>query len=129
MQTCDLTIVTTVDGTQNRIVREGEILNSFTSVELRYREENAFVIVRIKGESAEIERQGDYSLRLHLERGKECEGSIGIGGNEGSIQVFTQEIAYSAKEDSVLLKLQYSLLIGSEKQDMKLLIMAKIKKA
>ncbi len=112
---------------ENSIVREGEMKISFTDVELRYREENAFVYMKLQGDCAEIERQGDYSLRLHLKQDEETKGSIGIGGTDGEIGTFAHRVAYSVSKDSVLLSLHYDLLISGDVQTMKLRLLARAK--
>ena len=127
MQACRVTITTSVDGVEKTINREGECLLSALSCELRYHEENAAVRILLKGETAEIERVGDYSLRLHLERGRQTVGMLGIGGSEGEIGVFAHSVAYSLGKDSLLLSMHYDLFLGGELQKMKLRLIARIK--
>ena len=125
MKACKLTITTTADGVENTVTRDGEMELSIGSVQLRYREENAFVVMILKGESAEIQREGDYSLRLYLKRGELSQGTIGIGGANGEIQTFTHRVSYSVSKDSLLLSLHYDLLISGEKQVMKLRLLSR----
>ena len=127
MQTCRVTITTSVDGVEKTINRDGECMLSALSCELRYREENAAIRIVVKGETAEIERVGDYSLRLNLERGRQTVGYLGLGGSEGEIGVFTHSVAYSMGKNSLLLSLHYDLLLGGEIQKMKLRLLARIK--
>ena len=127
MKACKLTITTTADGVENSVTREGEMELLLTGVQLRYREENAFVVMILKGESAEIQREGDYSLRLFLKRGEVSQGTIGIGGSNGEIQMFTHRVSYSVSKDSLLLSLHYDLLISGEKQEMKLRLLSRFK--
>ena len=127
MQTCKMTLTTSVDGVENTITREGEMEISLNETILRYREENAFVLLKLQGESAEIERQGDYSLRLTLQSGKLCEGEIGIGGNAGGIHTYTHKVQYSVSKDALLLSLHYDLIISGEKQVMKLRLISRLK--
>lgn len=127
MKPCVLTITTTADDVENTIVREGEIELSPICVLLCYREENAFVCMKLQGESAEIERQGDYTLRLSLKKDEICEGELGIGGTGGLIQTFTHRIAYSVSKDSLLLSLHYDLIIGGERQKMKIRLLGRLK--
>ena len=98
MKSCNLTITTTMDGIDSSITREGEMELSLSEVRLCYREENAVVFIKLQGESAEIERRGDYSLRLHLKRGEITSGDIGIGGLDGEIKSFAHRISYSVSE-------------------------------
>ncbi len=126
MKPCELTITTNVDGQENTIVRKGEIELSSSVVRIRYREENAIVDVRLQGETANVERQGDYTLKLCLERGKITNGEIGIGGAGGAIQTVTHKVAYSVTERSLLLSLQYDLVIGGEVQKMSLRILGRV---
>lgn len=127
MQACKLTITTSTDGTETTIHREGLCQLSVLGCELRYSEENAAVRILLKGETAEVERVGDYTLRLNLKRGERTVGYLGIGGSEGEIGVITHKVAYSQGKDSLLLSLNYSLLIGDEIQKMKLRLLARVK--
>ena len=126
MQACKLTITTTADGVENSITREGEMELSLAKVLLRYREENAFVVLILEGDTAKIEREGDYSLRLTLKEGETLMGEIGIGGAGGEIHTFAHRVAYSVSKDSLLLSLKYDLLISGEKQEMKLRLLARL---
>ena len=127
MKSCNLTITTTMDGVENSIKREGEMEISLSNVRLRYREENALVFIKLQGENAEIERQGDYTLRLNLNRGKFSKGEIGIGGSGGEIETFTHRVSYSVSKDSLLLSLHYDPIISGEKQEMKLRLLSRFK--
>ena len=126
MQACKLTITTTADGVENSITREGEMELSLSKTLLRYCEENAFVVIILEGDTAKIEREGDYSLRLSLKEGETLTGEIGIGGAGGEIQTFAHRVAYSVSKDSLLLSLKYDLLISGEKQEMKLRLLARL---
>lgn len=125
MKTCRLTITTIADGVENSIVREGKMELALSGAELVYREENALVAVKLHDSMAEIIREGDYTLRLFLEEGKQTLGAIGIGGAEGEIQTFARRIAYSVSKDSLLLSLHYDLMISGETQEMKLRLLSR----
>ena len=125
MKKCRVTITTVVDGQENTIVREGEMEFSTASATLVYREENAATRIYLEGEKADIERIGDYTMRLHLIRGQLTDGEIGLGGASGGIQSFTHRIQYSATEQSLLLSLGYNLMISGETQRMQIRLMAR----
>ena len=125
MRKCRVTITTVVDGQENTIAREGEMELFNTSATLIYREENAATRICLKGEQADIERIGDYTMRLHLIRGKLTDGEIGLGGASGGIQSFTHRIQYSTTEQSLLLSLGYDLMISGETQRMQIRLMAR----
>ena len=125
MKKCRVTITTVVDGQENTIVREGEMAISTTSSTLIYREENAVTRIYLEGEMADIERIGDYTMRLHIIREQLTDGEIGLGGVSGSIQSYTHRIQYSTTEQSLLLSLQYDLMISGEKQKMKIRLNAR----
>lgn len=127
MRACTLTITSGTDGKEDTFSRSGEMQLSPLKAELFYKEEEGEVRILLEGERVEIRRTGGYSLRLCLEKGKEREGYIGIDGQEGEIQTFTDKIAYSIREDSLLLSLRYYLLIGDEKQEMKIRLLARSK--
>ena len=120
MKACKVTITTMADGQENTIVRDGEMELSASKITLVYREPSAAVRMQLEGETAIVERMGDYTLRLHLSRGKITEGEIGIGGSSGPIQSFTHRVNYSATENSLLLALRYDLIISGDTQKMQL---------
>jgi uncharacterized beta-barrel protein YwiB (DUF1934 family) len=91
-----------------------------------YREENATVALQLEGETAIVERRGDYTLRLHLERGKTTQGELGIGGASGEIQTLTRAVQYSIREKSLLISLKYDLIISGERQNMQLRILGRL---
>ena len=128
MQDCSVTITTSADGRETTMKREGSCQLSVVGCMLQYREENAAVRILLNGEAAEVERMGDYTLRLYLKRGETTIGYLGIGGSEGEIGVVTHKVAYSIGKDSLLLALQYDLLMNGETQKMKLRIYARMNK-
>lgn len=125
MKKCKVTITTVVEGQENSITRDGEMDLSAEKTQLFYREENAAVHISLYGETAEVERQGDYTLRLHLVRGEITQGELGIGGSSGEIQTLTRAVQYSIREKSLLISLKYDLIISGEKQNMQLRILAR----
>ena len=125
MRKCRVTITTTIDGQENTIVREGEMELSTASAVLIYREENAATRICLSGEQAEIERIGDYTMHLFLTRGELTDGEIGLGGSSGGIQSFTHRIQYSTTEKTLMLSLQYDLIISGETQKMQIRLMAR----
>ena len=125
MKKCRVTITTAVDGQEYTTTREGEMELSVSVATLIYREENAATRIRLENEKAEIERIGDYTMRLNLIRGETTEGEIGFGGSSGVIQSFTHRIQYSVTEKSLLLSLRYDLMISGEVQKMQIRLMAR----
>lgn len=125
MKRCRLTITTTVDGRATEFSCEGQLSLSVRSAALQYQQDGANVSLVLNGERAKIERNGDYSLRLFLESGEKTGGALILGGNEGGIQVFTHHVSYSITKNSLLLSLHYDLLFETDKQEMKLRILAR----
>ena len=126
MQPCRITIATTADGQKSEISREGFCLVLDGGAKLRYQDGGALVALRLENGEVFIQRTGDYTLRLHLKENEITSGTLGIHGAEGAVQVKTEKIAYSITHGvSLLLSLQYSLIIGAETQKMKLRIFAK----
>ena len=126
MQDCRIFINTTVDGRETQTVREGKICLNSLSVTLAYREENAEVSVVFEKGETKIERRGDYALSLHLKNGEITQGGIGLGNSQGEIQTYAYKVAYSIGKDSLLAILHYDLIIGKERQEMKLRLHAKL---
>ena len=119
-------MTTTTDGTKNTFFMEGELEILPTSIFVRYSEENARVVIHGQEDFVCIEREGDYSMKLPLQKGKLQTGELGIGNQTGAIQVDTREIAMTKKQDGLLLHLGYDLHIGNEKQEMQLKLLAKV---
>lgn len=126
MQKCRITMTTATDGEKNTFFMDGELQVSPTETFVRYNEENARVVVQVQEEFVRIERTGDYSMVLPLQKGKRQTGALGIGNQTGEIQIDAHEIAYTKKQDGLLLNLRYDLYIGNEKQEMELTLLAKV---
>ena len=126
MEECKLTITTMVNGEESSILRTGKMQLTPFSAQLSYQEENAVIHLKVEKNSAWIEREGDYTLFLPLKQGEIRKGRLGIMGSEGDVEVFAHKVAYSIGRDSLLLSLQYDLLFGAEKQEMKLRILSRL---
>lgn len=124
MQPCKISIVTTEQDRGIKTVRDGEMQIFGLDVVLVYQEEQARVKMIFQGESVEIIRQGDYSMRLFLKKDKLEKGELGIGGSSGEIQTFAHKIAYSVRGNVVMALLHYDLIISGEKQEMRLRLSA-----
>lgn len=109
---CQVALTTTVDGKKTRVTRKGNLLISDNQTRITYEEENAFIAVCIENGIVTLTRKGDYSLYLRLEKGKTLDGSLGLGGSEGAIQVKTERIGYFFSKNEVVLDLKYVLLAG-----------------
>lgn len=109
---CQVALTTTLDGKKTRVVRKGDLLISDNQTRILYEEENAVVTVIVDKESVTLSRKGDYTLYLRLEKGKTLDGSLGIGGSEGNVQVKTERIGYYTSDNEVVLDLKYVLLLG-----------------
>ncbi len=125
LQACLITITTTVDGQETKIVRQGEMALSTLSARIIYQEENALVDMFFHGNEVTVERQGDYTLRLHLKNGEKTVGSIGLGDVCGEVETHAKKLSYTLNENSLLALLHYDLMISGEKQNMQLRIYAK----
>lgn len=124
MQPCKISIVTTEQDREIKTVRDGEMQICGLDVVLVYQEEQARVKMLFQGESVEIVRQGDYTLRLLLKKGKTEKGELGIGGSTGEIQTFAHKVMYSIRGNVVMALLHYDLIISGEKQEMRLRLSA-----
>lgn len=126
MKSCLITITTTVDGQETTMRCQGEIEFLQSSLRLCYQNDVSKTVLQLYDTSAEMHREGDYTLALRLEKGKRSEGSIGIGGAAGGIGTYTHNIQYTCNEKSCLALLHYQLIMGEEKQEMRVRIHAKI---
>ncbi len=124
MAICKLTIDTRVDGEGSKIVRMGKIETQDGELCVRYREENAEVHLRIRGNRAEIRREGDYSLFLLLIEGESTEGALGISGSQGGLPVTTRRVECARKEGETRIFLDYELWFCEGSQKMQLEITA-----
>lgn len=128
MQACEFKITTTVDEKENTIIYDGKIDVSDTMVVLTYQEGASQVCITLQKGVAFIDRQGDYTLRLHLEEGKLHESGLGIGGAEGNVLTKTHRVKYSLEGKVFKLSLRYDLIfMADEVQKMKLNLRGKIK--
>ena len=127
MKACRLTIATTIDGTKTEISRDGSFDVAPLYAKLQYNEDNATVLIVLENGVVQIQRTGDYTLRLTLKEGERTDGALGINGSEGVLEVKTTRVAYTTTEKSLLLSLHYSLLVGDEPQKMKLRLFAREK--
>jgi uncharacterized beta-barrel protein YwiB (DUF1934 family) len=125
MKDCRLTITTVVNNEENSIMRKGKMQLSPLFAELIYEENGAQVHLKVEKDCAYVERQGDYTLSLCLQQGKQTVGRIGILGSEGEVGVSAYKVAYSIGKDSFMLSLHYDLLFGEEKQEMKLRLLSR----
>ncbi len=127
MRACQVTITTVADGKKTRLVREGAIDLTATPIRLSYTEENAEVLLAFTAEETVIERRGDYTLHLRLQKGREREGSIGIGGADGVVRTHTSRLSYAVTDEKFTLVVHYGLWIGEEVQNMRVRIEAQVK--
>ena len=124
MQNCKVSITTTDGGKEHKILRLGELDVQDGKITLVYQEENALVSLKFEKERVEIVRNGDYTLRLFLEKDGLGKGWLGIAGGEGEIQTNTHKLSYSVNKNGLMALLNYDLIISGEIQEMKLRISA-----
>ena len=92
MQDGYLTIVTEVDGTENRVSCPAKIEYSALSAVLRYQDQNAEVTISVAGDEVIVDRKGDYGLYLPLKEKETTTGTLSIGGNEGPVESYTERL-------------------------------------
>ena len=109
MRNCDLTLTTTVEENRTQVKQSGKLRSSEAETTLVYNEAQATVFIKFLKDTVIIERQGDYSLYIPLEKGKIKTGTLGIGGSEGEILVETHAIGYSLSKTALLASLSYTL--------------------
>ncbi len=127
MRICKLTMVSSVDGRENKTIRMGKCGVEGEEIRFTYREEGAQVALCVREGYALVERVGDYSMTLPLSDGEWTKGSLSIGGSEGEIPVYTEQITRKVEED-IFIELRYGLSFGEERQEMCLKIRAQFRK-
>lgn len=128
MHACKFTITTAVDEKENTVIYDGKIDIDDSMVVLTYEDGASLVCITLQKGIALIDRQGDYSLRLHLEEGKTHESGLGIGGSEGKVLTKAHHIKYTFNRNVFKLSLRYDLIfMEDEVQKMKLNLTARIK--
>jgi uncharacterized beta-barrel protein YwiB (DUF1934 family) len=128
MQSCKLTITTSVDEQENTVVYDGKIDKGEANTVLTYEDGASRVCITLQKGVAFIDRQGDYSLRLRLEEGETHESNLGINGAEGKVFTRAHRVKYTLDRNIFKLSLRYDLIFTeNEVQKMKLNLKAQIK--
>ena len=97
-----LDIVTTVDGQASQKTWEAECELGADFARIEYRDEQALVKVFLRGNKAEIERIGDYGLKMSFQEGKVTPVVLEIAGNVGEITAQTYRLGYLLSEKACL---------------------------
>jgi len=121
-----LDIVTTLDGKETKKTWDATCEFGLDSVHIHYQDEAAAVNVWLKDGRVEIERKGDYGLRMSFEEGKTLPVILDIAGSVGEIKAKTYRLGYLLSAKSCMLHLHYVLCFSeTEKQEMNLRMYAK----
>ena len=123
---CKLSIVSTVDGKETVFSRDGEGEFSFLRTSLFYRDEGAEVCVETSENEVVISRRGDYTMELFLREGKKTKGTLGILGQSGEVEVYTEKIGHTLTDNSFMLIASYHLCFGADTQKMKIRMTARL---
>ena len=123
---CALRIKSIVDGQENIFSLDGKIEKSEKDIKLFYREEESESQVTFQDGKAWVDREGEYSLKLPLIEGLITQGTLGINGNSGNLDIFTHCIEYSLLNGKLSARLRYDILLGENAQEMELLIQADV---
>ena len=124
---CDLTLKSVVDGSETLFYAEGRLEYTEQETKLIYHEEGATFCLLFSNGKAQIERTGDYALRLKLLPGEITQGEIGINGNVGELEIRTHCVEVDLSDDKLCVKLRYDILLGDGAQEMELFIQGNIK--
>ena len=121
-----LDIVTTVDGQATQKTWDAVCEFGTTFARLEYQDEQAYVKMLVEDGRAEIERKGDYGLKMAFEEGKKTKVILEIGGNVGEIEAETYRLGYLIAEKSCMVQLHYALCFSeTEKQEINLRLHAR----
>ena len=125
MQKCLVKITTEIDGNVSEVSHTGGCIFRATSAEIVYKQDSSSNTIELKDKSLRITRTGDYTLDLHFKEGEMLKGILGIGGSNGEISTKTHRLTYTLSENSLLLSLQYALVVGNEPQETKVRLFVK----
>ena len=124
MQSCRITITTSVDGQETQTMRQGKMLLSSASVTLTYQEDGDEVVLFLENGKGKMKRTGNQCLTVPFDVKASMQGEIVVGGMRGTMGVQTHAVAFSIGKQSMLAQLHYDLIFGQEKQTMRLRIHA-----
>lgn len=127
MNACVLKIITETNGEKNTVYKLGKAQIDRSFLKIAYMDESSLVAIELNDKKGKIVRTGDYSLELNLEEGSESVSSIGLGGTSGEIGVYTSKIQWTKEDIKAILLLDYTLLFGLEKQNIKLTVDVQLK--
>ena len=116
MQTCSVMIFSIVDGQKKTFRKTGTLETTGVSARLIYDDEGSRVCVKIADNAVEIERNGDYTLRLSLIEKQITKGAIGIGGSTGEVEIYTNALGYTISDTAISLRTEYVLNFPHDKQ-------------
>ena len=121
---CNLTLITSVDGTESKLVKIAQAVETPSGICFQYTDSNASSILRFFPDFVEIERSGDYGMKLTLKAGETRAGVLSVGGQDGELLVFTHKISFRKQNNRFFAMLKYDLLFGAEKQEMRVRLQA-----
>lgn len=127
MKACQLTITTVTDGKETHFTTAAQAEITAINAKIEYMENDTQVLIEVEENTVKIFREGDYTLHLTVQEGVLTQGTLGIGGSNGALSVLGKKVNYSLQKDSLLLSMQYDLLFGDERQEMKIRLFAKEK--
>ncbi|MBQ8406714.1 MAG: DUF1934 family protein [Clostridia bacterium] len=127
MNACVLKIITETNGEKNTVYKLGKAEFDRSFLKITYTDETSYVSIDLNGKKGKIVRQGEYSLELNLEEGKEIASSIGLGIASGEMDVYTSKMQWTKEDQKANLLLDYTLLFGTEKQNIKLTVDVQLK--
>ena len=127
MKACRLTITTVTDGKETHFTTDAQAEITAINATIEYTENGTQVRIEVEKNTVKISREGDYTLHLIVQEGVLTQGTLGIGGSEGTLSVLGKKVNYSLQKDSLLLSMRYDLIFGDEPQEMKIRLFAKEK--
>jgi len=127
MKACVVTVKTYEEAkcTPRSYFGEAEVLSA-ESAKVIFSDENGKITLNVS-KNLTMERAGEYNLSFNFCKGKITQAKIGLGESAAAIPLYTEEYAFSVRENLIRVYIKYSLNFGKEKQNLKVVLAAEIK--
>ncbi|MBQ5927357.1 MAG: DUF1934 family protein, partial [Clostridia bacterium] len=95
---CLISIISATEEQETPFQLEGKGEFSCLKTVLVYNDGGADVRIEARNDGVTIERQGDYSMQILLREKQTTKGNLGIMGQRGDLDVYTEKLGFSSTE-------------------------------